>query len=330
MKVIFAIAVALVLGGCQSPDSRPEGPRLSQLPPVSHPADNPATPEKLALGRQLFYDARLSLSGKASCESCHYRHLGWTDGEKFSTRPNGVVNPRHTPTLYNVGYLKLWYWDGRATTLNGQITAAWVNQMATPDTKVIAARLDAIPGYKSQFMKVFGAAPTPDNIVSALAAHIRAINSGDSPWDRHEKGQRNAVSEDAVAGFNVFMGKGRCAVCHTPPLYTDGNFHNIGLEAGKAKPDLGRGAISKDAAENSAFKTPTLRSIAISGPYFHDGSASTLEEAVRYMARGGNAADPNKAAALVDAGLNERELAQLLAFLRALTSDEPAVKPALP
>lgn len=326
---LLLIAAALAVAACQTQQSVPAGPRLSQLPPVTHPEDNPATPDKLALGRQLFYDQRLSLSGTASCESCHYRHLGWTDGETLSKRPNGVVNPRHTPTLYNVGYLKLWYWDGRATTLNGQITAAWVNQMATPDTKVIAARLDAIPGYKAQFQKVFGAAPTPENIVSALAAHIRTMNSGDSPWDRHEKGERGVVSADTIAGFNVFMGKGRCAVCHTPPLFTDGNFHNIGLELGKGKPDLGRGPISKDPKENSAFKTPTLRSVGISGPYFHDGSAVTLEEAVRYMARGGNA-DPNKTAALVDAGLSEREVTQLVAFLRSLTSDEPAVKPALP
>jgi cytochrome c peroxidase len=125
------------------------------------------------------------------------------------------------------------------------------------------------------------------------------------------------------------MGKGRCAVCHTPPVYTDFNFHNIGLEAGKPKPDLGRGAVTKNAQDNAAFKTPTLRSVAISGPYFHDGSGATLEQAVRYMASGG-ANDPNKSPMLVDTKLNDREIAQLIAFLSALTSDERYAPPALP
>lgn len=330
MRTIFALLfAALVVSACVTHDTVPEKERLSRLQPPPHPADNPATPEKIALGRQLFYDTRLSESGKASCESCHYRHLGWTDAKALSTRVNGVVNPRHTPTLYNVAYNRLWYWDGRSATLEAQITAAWVNQMVTPDTKVIAERLSGIPGYRTQFEKVFGAGPTPQNIVQALAAFIRTLASGDSPWDRHEKGVRGAVSADAVAGFEIFMGKARCALCHTPPVYSDGNFHNIGLEAGKPKPDLGRGAISKDAKDNSAFKTPTLRSVAISGPYFHDGAVASLEEAVRLMAQGGKP-DPNRSPLLVDAKLTDREIGQLVEFLRALTSDEPAVKPALP
>lgn len=326
---IALISLVVALSACAP--TKPDEPRLSQLPtPPAPPADNPSTPAKVALGRLLFYDPRLSTAGTMSCEGCHYRHLGWTDGLAVSTRPNGVVNPRHTPTLYNVAYLtKGWYWDGRATTLEGQINAAWINQMSVPDQKVIVDRLAAVPAYAKEFQAVFGEGVSAPNIVKALAAYLRTKNSGMSPWDRYEAGEKTAVSADAVAGFTVFMGKARCAVCHTPPVYTTGDFYNIGLEADKAKKDPGRGAISKDPKDDGAFKTPTLRSVAISGPYFHDGSVATLDAAVRYMASGGKA-DPNKTALLVDVKLSDAEVRQIVAFLTALTSDEPAVKPALP
>jgi len=324
------LAAFAVLAGCTTPPAgKPDGPRLSQLPPVVSPADNPTTADKVALGQLLWYDPRLSLAGTMGCESCHYRHLGWTDGLKFSQRPNGVVNPIHTPTMYNVGHLKLWYWNGRATTLEGQINAAWINQLATPDTKVIAERLAAVPGYQQRFRQVWDGPPAPDTIVKSLAAYLRTLNSGDSPWDRYEKGDTKAVSADAVAGFNLFMGKARCAICHTPPLYTDGSFHNVGLEVGKAKPDPGRGAISKDAKDNGAFKTPGLRSVAISGPYFHDGSMDRLEDAVRYMASGG-LNDGNRSPLLENVTLSDAEVRQVVAFLVALTSEEPAMRPSLP
>lgn len=137
------------------------------------------------------------------------------------------------------------------------------------------------------------------------------------------------MSEDAKAGFLLFMGKGRCAICHTPPVYSDFNFHNIGLEAGKAKPDIGRGNVTKKPEDMSAFKTPTLRSVAISAPYFHDGSRKTLEDAVRFMANGGGN-DPNKSAQIIDTKLTDPEIKQIVAFLTSLTSDEPYTAPKLP
>jgi cytochrome c peroxidase len=142
-------------------------------------------------------------------------------------------------------------------------------------------------------------------------------------------GDKNAVSADAKAGFELFMGKARCATCHAPPAFSDFNFHNVGLEAGKPKPDLGRGAVTKKPEDNSAFKTPTLRSVAISGPYFHDGSRKSLEDAVRFMASGGGN-DPKKSPILTDTQLSDREIRQLVAFLGSLTSDEPYKAPVLP
>lgn len=330
----LAAASLAVLAACATreqtaqPDAKSAEPRLSQLPPVASPETNPTTPEKVALGAKLWVDKRLSGTGNMACTTCHVRDKGWTDGEVLSRKDNGDMNTRHSPTMYNVGYAQNFYWDGRAATLEGQVLAAWRLQTYGDPAKV-AANLAAVPGYAAEFQKVFGGPPTQDTIVKALAAYLRAKVSGDSPWDRHEKGQKNAVSDDAKAGFLIFMGKGRCAVCHTPPIYSDFNFHNIGLEGGKEKPDIGRGNVTKKPEDMRAFKTPTLRSAAISGPYFHNGTGKTLEEAVRYMATGGGK-DPNKSQQLVDTKLTDQEIKQVVAFLASLTSDEPYMAPKLP
>ena len=330
-RIVTIGAVGMLLAAsCATRDeaARSDGPRLSKLPPVVSPADNASTPEKVALGAKLWIDPRLSGSGKTACTGCHVRDKGWTDGEVLSRRDNGDMNTRHSPTMYNVGYSPLYYWDGRAPTLEAQVLAAWRVQISADPAKATAI-IAGVPGYVSEFQKAYGGPPTQDAIVKALAAYLRAKVSGPSPWDRYEMGDKNAVSADARGGFEIFMGKGRCAVCHTPPLYSDFNFHNIGLEAGKPKPDLGRGVVSKKPEDNSAFKTPTLRSVAISGPYFHDGSRKTVEEAVRYMA-GGGGNDPAKSSILIDTKLTDAEIRQVVAFLTALTSDEPYKAPTLP
>ena len=303
-------------------------PRLSQLPVPVGTADNPITPEKIALGKQLFFDKRMSGNGDMSCESCHYRHLGWADGNKLSKKSDGSLNVRHTPTMYNVGFLKSWYWDGRAATLEGNVGAAWKGQIGGDPVKVSAA-LAAIPGYANQFQAVFGAPPNPDNIAKAVATYLRTKVSGDSPWDRYEKGVGNAVSADAKEGFELFIGKGRCVICHTPGLYSNSEFYNIGLETGKEKKDLGRFNVTKKVEDTSAFKVPTLRSVGISNPYFHDGSVASLEEAVRYMANGGND-DLNKTPLLVKTGMSDSEIKKVVAFLQTLTSDEKFERPVLP
>jgi cytochrome c peroxidase len=330
---VISAASAILIAGCtsdqpKSNDTTAAAPRLSQLALPSFPETNPFTPAKASLGKQLFFDKRISGSGKNSCEACHYRHLGWTDGNKLSMKDDGTMNTRHTPTLYNVGYLTSWYWDGRASTLEGQTMAAWKGQSGADPVK-IAAIINAVPGYAQQFQSVFGGAATPDNIVQALATYVRTKNSGDSPWDRFEKGDMNAVSADAKEGFYLFLGKGRCAVCHTPPVYSNSDFYNIGLEAKKEKKDLGRFNVTKKVEDTSAFKVPTLRSIALSGPYFHDGSVASLEEAVTYMAMGGND-DPNKSPLLQKTDLTSAEIKKIVRYLESLTSDEKFERPVLP
>lgn len=282
----------------------------------------------MALGAQLFLDKRLSGNGSMSCQGCHYRELGWTHGIAFSKRVDGQTNTRRSPPLYNVGHQTVWYWDGRSATMEAQTTAAWRNQMSA-DPEKIAALLNTVPEYKNQFNQVYGTDANATNVVRSLTAYLRTKNSENSPWDEYEKGNVKAVSKDAVEGFLLFTGKGRCAVCHTPPHYGNSTFYNIGLEAGKAKPDVGRFNVTKDENDMSAFKTPSLRSVALKAPYFHDGSSATLEAAVRYMSNGGGN-DPKKSPVLQPTGMTDEEIKKVVKFLESLTSTEVWVAAAVP
>ncbi|MBL8383163.1 MAG: c-type cytochrome [Burkholderiales bacterium] len=325
--IIAAAAVAVTACTAPEPAGAPAR-RMSELPPPPAPADNPITAEKAALGKLLFHDKRLSGNGQMACQSCHYHHLGWADATRFSAMHNGNLNTRHTPTIYNVAYQTSWYWDGRAATLEANNLAAWRNQMGGDPARV-AASLNAIPAYREAFQKAFGAPASQDTIVKALATYFRTLNTGESAWDRHEMGRANAVSRDAREGFDLFAGKGRCIVCHTPPFYTNNEHYNIGLEAGKAKPDPGRFNVTRRVEDTGAFKTPTLRAVARSAPYFHDASAATLEEAVRYMAGGGRA-DPHKTPLMIPTGLTDAEIRKIVAFLEALTGNDTYEAPRLP
>jgi cytochrome c peroxidase len=324
---LLILATIAALAGCAGGDVSKLA-AVSKLPAMPQPADSLATPDKVALGKQLFADPRLSGSGRTACQSCHYRDLGWTDAQVLSRKDDGNLNTRHTPTLYNVGYQTAWYWDGRATTLEGQILAAWRAQIGADPAKA-TAMINAVPGYRSQFIAVWGSEATPDTIAKSLGAFFRSLVSTDSPWDRYEAGASSAVSKDAIAGQALFAGKGRCTTCHAPPYYGNSSFFNIGLEQGKDKPDPGRFNVTKNEADRGAFKTPTLRSVELSAPYFHDGSAGTLKDAVRYMAGGGKP-DPNKSPALQPTGLSEAEIDQIVAFLNSLTSTETWEQPKLP
>ena len=307
----------------------PAGLALATMTPHDH---NPTTADKVALGEYLFFDTRLSDSGKFACVTCHVPKMGWTDGKKLSPKHNGDLNKRHSPTMYNVGYALAWYWDGRKKTLEDQILAAWTGQVgATPDK--VAAALAGVPKYKEMFQKAFGADPSPDNIPKALGSFLRVeLRAGDAPYDRYKAGDKAAISEDAIKGEGLFMGKAKCVICHPPPLFTDMRYHNVGVGyKGVEKPDVGRFKVSQKEMETGAFKTPGLRNVTTSAPYFHDGSASTLEEAVDYMIGGGyregnKHIDPMSSPVTLTA--DQRK--QLLAFIESLTEDKPYTPPTLP
>jgi cytochrome c peroxidase len=301
------------------------------------PADNPMTPEKIELGKMLFFDKRLGKDGKMSCETCHLPEKGWTDAKQLSPRFDGSLNTRNTPTLYNAGFNKLWYWDGRAPTLEAQIKAAWEKQMGA-DAAAVAMTLSGVEGYKMAFQTAMLGEPTPDNIVKALATFVRTLRSEDSAWDKYEKGDKAAVNEQVVKGFEVFSSadKAQCTLCHVPPLLSDKDFHNTGIGMDKPMPDMGRGKILADKQDASAdammgaFKTPSLRSVTDTAPYFHDGRAKTLDEAATLMLKGG-IDNPHKDEKLKERKITAEEKAALLAYLKAL-SPAPAKfeRPKLP
>jgi len=326
-----------------APPAPPPKPDIGPLGEMAIPADNPITPEKVELGKKLFFDTRLSKTGKMACETCHLPDKGWADGMTLSERFDGSVNTRHTPTLINAGYYKQWYWDGRAATLEGQVLAAWRGQMGG-DPDAVAMTLNGIEAYKNDFQKVFNGPATADSISKALATFVRTIRSQDSPWDKYQQGDKSAVSEDAVKGFTVFSDtdKANCTLCHLPPLFTDTLFHNVGIGFDKPMPDLGRGKILSDAAAKTgtqdpnaeamqgAFKTPTLRSITETAPYFHDGRAKTLDDAVDLMLKGG-IKNPHLDEKLKPKMISRQERSQLMAFLKSLTPEQkPFEKPQVP
>jgi cytochrome c peroxidase len=337
MIVALLSICAVLLVGCQrsqetasfQPEMLPLPQQLTTYEPMPIPADNPMTPEKVALGRQLFFDERLSGDGSRSCYSCHVCEKGLTDGLAKSIGAFGKQLPRSSPTLWNIGYHKEFYWDGRSPSLEKQAMAAWIGANMGAKADEIAAKLNALQDYRSQFQKVFRSDATPDNIVQALAAFERTIISGDTAWDRYRAGDTSALNESAVRGWNIFQAI-KCTNCHDGVLLSDQQYHNVGIGMDLKELDVGRFKVTNKPEDTGAFKTPTLRDIAESAPYFHDGSGATLEEAVDIMLAGGK---PNPY--LDKKNLEKRNLVpgqreDLLNFLRALDVKCDLKKPPLP
>jgi cytochrome c peroxidase len=256
------------------------------LPPVKHPADNPSTPEKIELGKQLYFDTRLSEDSTVSCASCHDPAKGWSNGEAFATGVSLKKGGRSAPTVINSAYYTAQFWDGRAKTLEEQALGPIQNPIEM-NMKMIDAvkRINEIQGYREQFEKVFGSAEvTEENIAKAIAAFERTVLSGDAPYDKFKAGDTSALTESAQRGMKLFFGKARCSACHSGANFSDSGYHNIGLDS----KDVGRKEISKLAGDHGAMKTPTLREIAKTAPYMHDGSLKTLEEVVAHYNKGGN------------------------------------------
>jgi cytochrome c peroxidase len=304
-------------------------PRGLENMPIQVPPDNPMTAARIVLGKQLFFDKRLSKTKAMSCETCHVPEKGWTDGLALSPKFDGSMNTRHTPTLYGVAYYPDLYWDGRAKGLEAQILAAWRGQMgADPDT--IAKDVEGVAGYAQAFAAEFGGPATGDRIVKALATFVRTIHAGDTPWDRQPKDPASLKKTAVGRGFVVFSETAKCTLCHLPPLFSDTLFHNVGIGFDKPTPDPGRGKIVSDEKLMGAFKTPSLRGVALSGPYFHDGRAKTLEEAVDLLLNGG-IKNPQLDEKLQKWPVTATERRELLAFLRSLTPRQTKYqRPTLP
>ncbi len=299
------------------------------LAPLSIPADNPHTAEKSELGKQLFFDKRLSRDNTIACASCHDPNKGWSNGERFATGVRGQVGGRSAPTIINAAYAPLQFWDGRAQALEGQALGPIQNPIEMDMTlDEVVARLNKIDGYRTQFQKIFNTDVTADGIAKAIAAFERTVLCGDAPYDRFKAGDKSALSDAAQRGMKVFFNKAHCSACHTGHSFSDFAFHNIGVGMEAEKCDNGRYEITKLEGDKGSFKTPTLREIARTAPYMHDGRFQTLEEVVDYYDKGGHP-NPQLDEEIFPLKFSEQDKADLVAFLKeGLTSDKyPLVNP---
>lgn len=301
------------------------------LPPMPIPADNPQSDAKIKLGRQLYFDGRLSANNEISCATCHDPKTGWAGHDATDTGIGGRVGDRNSGTVVNSGYMKYQFWDGRAASLEEQALGPIHNPVEMGETlENVVRKLNAIPGYKRQFQEVFHSDVTTDGIAKAIAAFERTIVSGPSPYDRFLQGDKKALSAEALRGMEIFNGKGTCVACHNGPLFSDQSFHNLGIGMNAAKPDIGREAVTKDPKDRGKFKTPGLRNVANTYPYMHDGQTPTLEAVVELHNKGG-IPNSNLDPLVKPLGLTDTEKKDLVAFLKALTGPEPVVSaPKLP
>ncbi len=339
------------------------------LPLVPIPSDNPLTPERIELGEKLFNDTRFSSTGKVSCATCHKQEMAFTDGLSVSEGINQLTGTRNAPTVVNAAYLESQFWDGREPTLEAQSAQPFLNpvEMGLKSHEPILQIVRTDPAYAELFLRAFGKRAdqiTMEEVRKAIASFERTLIAGDSPFDRYlYGGDKTAMSPAAIRGLEVFLGQGRCVSCHvieqTQALFTDNEFHNIGVAAQRMPKNLdelsaavtevkekgtdiavlsnpkteslGRFAVTGELSDLGAFKTSTLRNIEITAPYMHDGSLKTLEEAVQFYNNGGRLEETDPVPELLDGGirplnLSEQQQADLVEFMKALTSPKLAQK----
>ena len=296
---------------------------------VPFPADNKPNKDREYLGKLLFFETRISGSKVMSCATCHNPSLGWEDAQPLAVGHGHKILGRKTPTILNLAWAPLLFWDGRADSLEAQalgpIEAA--GEMNMP-LKSAVSSLKEIKGYKKLFDKAYpGEGITTKTIGKAIAAFERTVVSGEAPFDRWIKGNSKAISKSAANGFKLFNTKARCANCHSGWSFTDHSFHDIGL---KTK-DKGRAEHLPLPTMQFAFKTPGLRNITERAPYMHNGSEKTLEEVMDFYNRGGDVKRPSLSVEMKPLGLTKSEIKDVVAFLKTLTSkDKPISLPVLP
>ena len=297
---------------------------------IPFPKDNPHTPAREALGKALFFDTRLSGSGAISCASCHNPAFSWGDGLPRGIGHKGQVLGRRTPTILNMAWGELYFWDGRADSLEAQALGPVESaaEMNLPLDQMVSS-LAGIQAYAPMFEAAYpGEGITKDTVAKAIATFERTVVSGEAPFDRWIAGDEAAISDSAKEGFRLFTGKASCVECHSGWNFTDDGFHDIGIVG----QDLGRGAhLPQIEAVQYAFKTPTLRNVSHRAPYMHDGSERTLEEVVRFYNEGGKVRRPGHALHVKPLGLTDAEVKALCDFMDTLTSqDAPVTIPVLP
>lgn len=348
---LLLLATGAGAGTVKTPDGG-EVPDIGPLPPVQANPENPPNAARMALGRALFFDNRISATGTMNCASCHLPHQGWTVGTPISPANPGWVERRNSPTLINVGYNQALIWDGRAWPLEKQALGSTKNPVHKgQDLHKLMEVFRADPAMVEMFRGAYGSGPNPKDYGRALAVFQRHfIVSGESPFDRHMKGDKGAMDASAQRGMALFKGKGGCIACHNGPNLTDYGYYNVGLKENpllqdpvhlkvlrfdaKRKgvqewetidTDPGRYLVTHDKQDWKRFKTPTLRNLPDTGPYMHDGRYATLEAVIDHFDRGGDAT-PNQDPRIRPLGLSAREKQDLKAFLLALQGPLPQIR----
>lgn len=323
-SLLLLSGLALTAAVAVQEDPGPKAPL--GLPPIPWPDDNPYSKEKAELGWLLYFDKRLSSDASVACATCHTPEHGFTDGAPVATGIRGQKGNRSAPTVINRAYSTEQFWDGRAPSLEEQAKGPLANplEMTGQKTSDAAHRscvdcLRAIPGYRQRFKQVFGKDDfTIDDVAKAIATFERTILSGDSPFDRYRAGDKSALNPSQARGMEIFFNKTACDSCHLGINLTDGSYVNVGIGMDKPNPDLGRYLVTHREEDKGAFKTPTLRDVAHTAPYMHDGRFKTLEEVVEHYDKGG-IQNPHLDRRLKPLHLTSQEKADLVAFLKSLS-----------
>ncbi|MFQ5794827.1 MAG: cytochrome-c peroxidase [Candidatus Bipolaricaulia bacterium] len=352
MGLILAAALTLVLTSQPSASIQSERdfPPLAPLPPVPVPPDNPITPEKVELGRLLYFDPRMSADGSLSCNSCHSVSTGWAAPTAISFAGPGTSHWRNAMTILNVGYYTKLNWDGARKSIEQQNAGAWGGAVAgNLDSALAEERLAQIPEYVERFRQVFGTEyPLWDDALKAVATYQRTIVSRNVPFDAYLNGDETAISDVAKRGFELFQGKANCIACHNGALTSDDSYHALGVpmnpdflnsplkqitfryeQWAKGAPeqiyrtateDLGLYYVTKQDSDIGKFRTPSLRDLCYTAPYMHNGVFSTLEEVVAFY-NAGDGDHPNKSPLIQPLGLTADEQGDLVEFLNSLCGD---------
>ncbi len=303
---------------------------------VEDPADNPSTPEKVELGKLLFFDGRLSLNNKVSCNTCHNVSNGGVDGLATSKGVDNKLGGRNSPTVLNAAFMSVQFWDGRAATLEEQALGPMLNpvEMAMPDHNAVVEKLKKIPGYVGLFEKVFGKdALNIGNVAKAIAAFERTLITPNSPYDKFMAGNKKWLNKPAQRGLELVKSVG-CVTCHSGPTFSgpklatgQGFFQKFPVIPGteyekkyELAKDLGRFEVTKNDADKNMWRVPTWRNVGRTAPYFHNGKVDNLPEAVRVMGK-----------TQLNKDLTKEEVHDIVEFLLTLNSDAPVQKkPKLP
>ena len=324
------------------------------------PPDNPQTPQKIALGQKLFFDNRLSADGTVACSTCHDPARAFTDGRPTSVGIKGRQGQRNSPTILNALFNRTRFWDGRAATLEEQAALPIVNsvEMGQPNLQAAVDHVAAIAEYEEAFRRVFGASPNGPDLLRAIASYERTQLAFDSPFDHFIAGEPEAIAPAARRGWELFNTRARCNKCHAlteekrdTTNFTDNDFHNIGIgiirhnvvelarqaqqrinsgdtlavDTAAVQTDLsalGRFLVTKKTADIASFKTPNLRNVLVTGPYFHDGSQETLWDVMDHYNKGDGLHDPWLDEDIQPLALSEEDIDDVVAFLASLTSPE--------